>query len=318
MALQDPRNTFKPFKYPKAFDFWLMQQQAHWLATEVSLNSDLMDWKQNLTEAEKSVIGGILKGFTQAEIVVGDYWTNKVTKWFPHPEIVMAATTMGAFETVHIHGYSLLDESLGFQDYEAYVNEPTIKAKLDHLISVPGDTKEEIARSLAIFSAFMEGVSLFSSFAVLMSFSRYNKLKGVAQIVSWSVRDESLHSQFGCWLFKQFISENPDIWTDEFKKTIYQAARDIIELEDNFIDMVFSNGPIEGLDPLDLKQFIRNRANVKLGDLGLKQNWKNIDKDALKRMEWFDYLSAGVRHDDFFAAKVSDYSKSLTFDDDMF
>jgi len=318
MALINGRKTYKPFSYGRAFDYWLQQQQAHWLATEVSLNSDLMDWKENLTEAEKSVIGGILKGFTQSEIVVGDYWTNKVAKWFPHPEVVMAATTMGAFESIHIHGYSLLDESLGFQDYETYVEEPTIKAKLERLVNTSGETKEDIARSLAIFSAFMEGVSLFSSFAVLMSFSRYNKLKGVAQIVSWSVRDEALHSEFGCWLFKQFIAENSEIWTDEFKKTIYQAARDTVELEDNFIDMVFSKGDVEGLTAYDLKQFIRNRANVKLGDLGLKQNWKNIDKDALKRMEWFDYLSAGVRHDDFFAVKVADYSKSLTFDDDMF
>jgi len=309
------RTVFKPFAYPKAHEFFLMQAQAHWLATEVNLNSDLMDWKLVLTDAEKAVIGGILKGFTQTEVVVNDYWSQNVTKWFPHPEIAMAAATMGASESTHIHAYSLLDESLGFEDYEAYSAEPTIRAKLDRLISLPGRTLEDMAMSLAVFSGFTEGVSLFSSFAVLLNFSRFNKLKGVAQIISWSIKDESLHSEFGCWLFRTLVSENPQIWTDEFKKTIYQAARDTIDLEDKFIDKVFATGPIEGLDPSDLKQFIRHRANVKLGDLCLKQNWKNLDKAALKRMDWFDFLSAGERHDDFFAAKVADYSKSFNSGD---
>jgi ribonucleoside-diphosphate reductase beta chain len=175
-----------------------------------------------------------------------------------------------------------------------------------------------IAKSLAIFSAFTEGVSLFSSFAVLLNFSRFNKLKGVGQIISWSIRDESLHSQAGCWLFRKFIEENPEIWTDEFKRDIYQAARDTVTLEDDFIDKVFEDGEVEGLDPKDLKVFIRNRANQKLGEIGLKKNWKNVDEDALKRMEWFDFLSVGVEHTDFFSQRVTAYSKGTTNFDDMF
>jgi ribonucleoside-diphosphate reductase beta chain len=105
------------------------------------------------------------------------------------------------------------------------------------------------------------------------------------------------------------FGEYPDIMTDELKKSIYQAARDTIDLEDNFIDKTFTLGPIEGLDPRDLKQFIRHRGNTKLQDLGLKKNWKNIDKDALERFSWFDVLSSGVSHADFFASRVSDYSK---------
>ena len=175
-----------------------------------------------------------------------------------------------------------------------------------------------MARSLAVFSAFTEGVALFSSFAILLNFSRFNKLKGVGQIISFSIRDESMHSEAGCWLFREFIKENPELWTDGLKKEIYEAARLTVSLEDDFIDAVFENGAIEGLDPKDLKAFIRNRANVKLGDLGLKTNWKNIDQDALKRMDWFDYLSTGIESQDFFAQRVSTYSKGTMDTDKMF
>jgi ribonucleoside-diphosphate reductase beta chain len=309
MKLTEKRQTFKPFLYEKAHEFWLKQQQAHWLPTEVQMNSDLQDWAENLTDKEKKVIGGVLKGFIQTELVVNDYWTTKVTNWFPHPEIVMMGTAFGSFETIHGVGYAYLNDSLGIKDYDAFLQEPAAKAKIDRLIDISGNNKEDIARSLAIFSGFTEGVSLFSSFAILFNFSRFNKLKGVGQIISWSIRDEALHSEAGCWLFREFIKENPEVWTDEVKRDIYQAARDTVELEDKFIDVVFSEGSIEGLDPKDLKQFIRFRANTKLGELGLKMNWKNIDQEAVKRMSWFDLMTTGVEHTDFFAQRVSSYSK---------
>jgi ribonucleoside-diphosphate reductase beta chain len=137
-------------------------------------------------------------------------------------------------------------------------------------------------------------------------------MKGLGQIIAFSIKDESLHSEAGCWLFRVLIKEFPDIWTDELKKLIYDAARTTIDLEDAFIDKAFSLGEIEGLSVKDLKQFIRYRCNTKLEDLGLKKNWKNIDKESLQRMEWFDIMSAGVNHADFFASRVSDYSKGNT------
>lgn len=310
MGLQDKRINYRPFLYEKAYEFWTKQQQAHWLPSEVQMSGDIQDWKLKLSESEKDVIGGVLKGFIQTELVVNDYWTQRVAKWFPHPEIVMMATTFGSFESIHTIAYAQLNDSLGIEDYDAFLYEPTAKAKIDRLTEIPLESsKTEIAKSLAVFSGFTEGVSLFSSFAILFNFSRFNKLKGVGQIISWSVRDEATHAQAGCWLFREFIKENPEIWTDELKKEIYQAARNTIELEDDFIDKVFEKGSIEGLDPKDLKQFIRYRANVKLGDLGLKTNWKNLDQEALKRMEWFDALTSGNSQQDFFAGRETNYSK---------
>lgn len=277
--------------------------------TEISMASDINDWKLNLSEAEKNIIGHILKGFTQSEIFIQEYWGSMVSKWFKKPEIQMMAAAFASMESVHAVSYAYLNQSLGLEDFDAFLHEPSAKAKIDRLIATKGKSKEEIAKSLAIFSAFNEGVNLFSSFAVLLNFSRFNKLKGVGQIIAFSIKDESLHSEAGCWLFRVFVEEYPTIMTDELKAEIYDAARLTVELEDAFISKAFAFGEIEGITEAELKNFIRFRANTKLEDLGFKKNWKNIDKDLLKNMEWFDVMSSGTSHSDFFASRVDQYSK---------
>lgn len=309
MNLTIPRMTYRPFIYPETYRFWELQQQSHWLHHEVSMASDINDWKLNLNDKEKNVIGNILKSFVTSEIFIEDYWSGKVAKWFKHPEIQMMANTFASFESIHIASYAYLNDSLGIEEYDEWLKEPTAKAKIDRLVETEGKSKQDIAKSLAIFSAFNEGVNLFSAFAILLNFSRFNKMKGLGQIISFSIKDESLHSEAGCWLFRKFIEENPKIWTDELKKEIYDAARVTIELEDAFIDKVFEMGDIEGITAHDLKAFIRMRANVKLQDLGLKANWRNIDKEVVNRMQWFDILSSGVSQTDFFAQRVDSYSK---------
>lgn len=303
---------FKPFQYPKAYDYWLKQNQAHWLHSEIQMSSDVQDWHSKLTASEKHLVGMTLKGFTQAEIVVNDYWTQKVFKWFnKYPEICLMASAFGNMETVHQVSYSYLNETLGIEDYDAFMYEPTAKAKIDRIVNIHGNNKKDMMRSIAVFSAFTEGVSLFSSFAILLSFSRRNLLKGVGQVISFSVRDESLHSDGGCWLFRELAKENKDLLDDTLKREIYEAARETYRLEEAFIDKTFELGDIEGLSAYDLKQFIKNRVNIKLGDIGFKANYEDIDQEALKRMEWFDFLTIGVEHGDFFASRVTTYSKGV-------
>lgn len=311
MSLLKPRVTYAPFEYQEAYDYFLKQQMAHWLFVEVQMGADIDDWKLKLTETDKHVIGSILKGFTQTEIFIQDYWSNKVANWFKKPEIQMMANTFAGFESIHAAGYSYLEESLGIQNYEAFLHDPVSKAKIDRLIETKGKSKREIALSLAIFSAFNEGVNLFSSFAVLMSFAQRNMLKGLGQIVAWSIKDESLHSEAGCWLFRTFVKENPDLLDDVLKSEIYDAARLTVQLEDEFIEKAFEKGDLPNLTKYDLKNYIRHRANTKLQDLGLKSNWKNLDKESLERMEWFSVLSSGVELQDFFAGRVTTYSKGL-------
>ena len=311
MTILDPRYVFQPFEYPEAYDYWLRQQQAHWLHTEVAMASDIHDWNVNLTDSERNVIGNILKSFAQTEVIVNDYWSTRVAHWFPKPEIAMMSSAFGNMETVHAKAYAYLNESLGLDNFQAFLDEPTAKDKLDSLSFSYGNQRVGIATSLAVFSAFTEGVQLFSSFAVLMNFGRFNKLKGVGQIVAFSIKDESLHSEAGCWLFRQFIKEFPAVLTPRLRETVLEAARLSIKLEDDFIDKAFELGPIEGLNPKDLKQYIRYRTNTKLGDLGFASNWRNINQESLEAMEWFDFLSTGLEHQDFFSGRVTGYSRGV-------
>ena len=316
MSLLEERVVYKPFEYPQAYDYWLKQQQAHWLHTEVPMANDVSDWKSNMKAHEKNVVGQILKGFAQTETVVNDYWSTLVTKWFRKPEVIMMGTTLGSSETIHAEAYSLLNEQLGLDDFSEFLEDEATMAKIESLMNVRDNHDgtanwRERAKSLAIFSAFTEGVNLFSSFAVLLSFKMRNKLKGVGQIVEWSVRDESLHSNAGCWLFRTLMEEHPKFKTKKLIKEIEEAAELAMKLEFDFIDKVFELGDLENLTKDELKNFIKHRINTKMKDLGLDPivPSADIDKGALKTMKWFDAVIAGKQHTDFFASRVTNYSK---------
>jgi ribonucleoside-diphosphate reductase beta chain len=304
------RPHYKPFEYQTAFEFYKQQHQAHWLVDEIPLSSDINDWKLKLTESEKNLIGNILKSFAQTETYVNDYWATKVAVWFPKHEIKAMACAFADFESIHAEAYARLNEELGLDDFEAFMEDEEAKAKIDRLVELPGDTLREKALSLAIFSAFTEGVNLFSSFAILMSFQLRNLMKGTGQVVEWSVRDESLHSKAGCWLYRTLLSEQPELDTKEMTQAIYEACDLSVKLEFDFIDRAFEMGNVDGLNKDQLKNFIKERANQKLIELGYSAIYNDIDPNLLKQMEWFGHLTSGKSHTDFFASRVTDYSKS--------
>jgi ribonucleoside-diphosphate reductase beta chain len=226
------------------------------------------------------------------------------------------AVTFGCFETIHAEAYSLLNEELGLDDFAEFLEDETTMAKIENLMNVRDEHDgnpnwHERAKSLAIFSAFTEGVNLFSSFAVLLSFKLDNKLKGVGQIVEWSIRDESLHSDAGCWLFRTLLKEHPELDTPELKADIEEAANLSLKLELDFIDKVYEMGDLKGCPKYDLISFIKHRVNTKMSDLGYDPIVNGIDQDAVQRMSWFDSLSAGKQHTDFFANRVTNYSKGV-------
>ena len=228
----------------------------------------------------------------------------------------MMGTTLGSSETIHAEAYSLLNEQLGLDDFSEFLEDEATMAKIESLMNVRDNHDgtpnwHERAKSLAIFSAFTEGVNLFSSFAVLLSFKMRNKLKGVGQIVEWSVRDESLHSNAGCWLFRTLMEEHPKFKTKKLVKEIEDAGRLAMKLEFDFIDKAFEMGDLENLSKDELKNFIKHRINTKMNDLGLEPliPSADIDKGALKTMKWFDAVIAGKQHTDFFASRVTNYSK---------
>ena len=312
MGLFDQRIPYKPFEYPTYYnDGWLPVQQAHWLHTEIPMSGDVKDWNEKLTLAEKNLVRNIQLGFAQTECAVSDYWTLNVVRWFPKHEIQQMAMAFGANETVHAVAYSYLNETLGLEDFEAFLHEPATSARFENLVQYAGTDPIGIGRSLAIFSAFAEGVSLYSAFAVLYSFQLRNMLKGIGQQMKWSVRDESLHSKMGCQLFRHMCDEIPTLLED-CKEDIYNAAKIMMELEEKYIDKMFEMGDIENLKAYDLKQFVRKRTNEKLQELGYtdKRRFFHYDKDAAANLDWFYHLTGGHTHTDFFAIRPTDYSKA--------
>jgi ribonucleoside-diphosphate reductase beta chain len=312
MGLFDERIAYKPFEYPEYYtEGWLKQAQAFWLHTEIPMSGDVKDWNESLTMKEKNLVGNILLGFAQTECAVSDYWTQKVVGWFPKHEIQQMAMMFGSQETIHAVAYSYLNETLKLEDYEAFLHEPATADRFDNLVAYDGNDTVGIGTSLAIFSAFAEGVSLYSAFAVLYSFQLRNLLKGIGQQMKWSVRDESLHSRMGCQLFRQMCQEDKDL-LEACRDDITEAALTMVRLEEKYIDKMFEMGDIEGISANDLKQFIKKRANEKLIELGYLDlgSYFDYDEEAAGNLDWFYHLTGGHTHTDFFAVRSTDYSKA--------
>jgi len=312
MGLFDNRVAYKPFEYPEYYtEGWLKQAQAFWLHTEIPMSGDVKDWNEKLTKEEKNLVGNILLGFAQTECAVSDYWTQKVVSWFPKHEIQQMAMMFGSQETIHAVAYSYLNETLGLEDFEAFLHEPATAERFDNLVAYEGTDPVEIGKSLAVFSAFAEGVSLYSAFAVLYSFQMRNLLKGIGQQMKWSVRDESLHSRMGCRLFRHMCEEK-DFLKESCKPHIVEAAHVMHDAEMKYIDKMFEAGDIEGMKSYDLKQFIKKRINEKLVELGYDDLSKEFeyDEEASEKLDWFYHLTGGHTHTDFFAIRPTDYSKA--------
>ncbi len=312
MGLFDERIAYKPFEYPEYYtEGWLKQAQAFWLHTEIPMSGDVKDWNEKLTDGEKNLVGNILLGFAQTECAVSDYWTQKVVSWFPKHEIQQMAMMFGSQETIHAVAYSYLNETLGLENFEAFLQDEATMERFDNLVTYEGTNLVGIAKSLAVFSAFAEGVSLYSAFAVLYSFQLRNLLKGIGQQMKWSVRDESLHSKMGCQLFRHMCKENPELLNDCYNDVIV-AAKAMLAAEENYIDKMFEQGDIENLKAYDLKQFIRKRLNEKIEELGYSNRRRDFEFDevAASNLDWFYHLTGGHTHTDFFAVRPTDYSKA--------
>ncbi len=310
MSLLDAKPIYKPFSYPWAYDAWLLQQKIHWLPEEVPLADDVKDWKQNLTPAEKHLLTQIFRFFTQADIEVNNCYMKHYSQVFQPTEVQMMLSAFSNTETIHIAAYSHLLDTIGMPEteYQAFMKYKEMKDKYDYMQKFGVDTKENIAVTLAVFGGFTEGLQLFASFAILLNFQRFNKMKGMGQIIAWSVRDETLHTNSIIKLFRTFIQENPEVWSESLKSTIYEACATIVHFEDAFIDLAFEVGDIEGLTARDVKKYIRYIADRRLLQLGLKEIYLVEDNP----LAWLDEILNGVEFANFFENRVTEYSKAST------
>jgi|TARA_B100001093_G_scaffold33864_1_gene29338 ribonucleoside-diphosphate reductase beta chain len=310
MSLLEERLVYKPFKYPWAYEAWLKQQRIHWLPEEVPLAEDVKDWEKNLTAPEKNLLTQIFRFFVQADVEVNNCYMKHYSRVFKPTEIQMMLGAFSNTETIHIAAYSHLLDTIGMAEveYSAFLEYEAMKDKFDYMRLWGVDSKEDIAKTLAVFGAFTEGVQLFASFAVLMNFPRQNRMKGMGQIVTWSVRDETLHTESAIQLFRTFIDENPEVWNSGVKDEITKACSTVIEHEDAFIDLAFELGGVKGMEADEVKQYIRYIADRRLTQLGLPQLY-NIEKNPLP---WMDEMLNAVEHTNFFEGRATEYSRAAT------
>ena len=303
------RDYYKPFEYPWAYTSWKELTQAHWLPSEVALHEDTVDWDNKLSEPEKNLLTQIFRFFTQQDVDVAKGYCEEFMPKFKAPELRMAMTTIAAMEAVHIDAYALLIDTLGMPEttYKAFQDYAEMSDKHDYMFAqeFTPDSVEDLAFKIAKLSTFGEGLLLFSSFAILKNFKRQGVMKGMNTIVDWSIRDETLHVEFMLKVFDALIAEHPYIWKDDFKKKIYQCCRDMVELEDKFIDLAFEQGGITGLEPSEIKQYIRFIADRRLLQLGLKTNY-GVKENPLP---WLDEMQGAQEHANFFESRSTEYSK---------
>jgi ribonucleoside-diphosphate reductase beta chain len=316
LKLTDERNFFKPFHYPWAYDAWLKHEQSHWMHTEVPMIEDVKDWKNKLNDNEKHFLTNILRFFTQGDVDVAGGYVNNYLPYFPQPEVRMMLMGFAAREALHVAAYSHLIETLGMPEstYNEFLQYEEMRAKHDYFLSIAGQDATTIAQQIAAFSAFTEGMQLFSSFIMLLNFPRHGKMKGMGQIITWSIVDETQHAESMIRLFRTFVEENRDIWKDELKSEIYSIAEKMVELEDKFIDLSFSMGAMEGLSSDDVKRYIRYICDRRLISLGLKGIFK-VKKNPLP---WVEEMINAPTHTNFFENRATDYAKgalSGTWDD---
>lgn len=310
-SLFEPRSYYKPFEYNKPYELYAQHEKMHWIVDEVPMHQDILDWKTKLTAGEKDFLTQIFRLFTQSDVDVAGAYANKYIPMFPKPEIRMMLLSFAAREAVHIQAYSHLIDTLGMPEttYKQFMEYEAMAEKHEFFETFMGTDENQIVQQIAAFSAFTEGMQLFSSFIMLLNFTRFNKMNGMGQIIAWSIKDESVHVEGMTWLFKELLKEHKDIWTDDLKGQLYTIAEKMVELEDKFIDLAFASGAIEGLEMADVKKYIRYIADRRLIGLGMK----GIFKVKTNPLPWVEEILNAPEHANFFEQKATAYSKgSLT------
>lgn len=304
-TILDSRDYFKPFDYPWAYDAYIKQSTSlYWNTNAIDFSGDLTDYK-SLPEPEKKFIREILTFFTQADTDIARHYVEKYLPLFPAPEVRMALVSAANVESLHMDAYSKLISSLGLEDYQGFLRYPEMVEKHDYIqgcqIDIAYDVPD-ILTEIAVGSAFGEGLQLFGSFAMLLSFVERGMFKGMRDVLLWSLRDETHHVSLLTQIFHTLKRQHPESWTDETKRRVYAACRQMVELEDRFISLVYDGLALPNLPKQHLHQYIRYLADHRLGQLGLKPNYY-VEKNPI---EWLTLFTSEL-HEDLFTTTGTSY-----------
>lgn len=311
--LTDNRDCYKPFNYPWAYTFYKQQEAAHWGMADINLASDIEDWNNHLTPQYVATMSRILRYFTQADVNVAASYYEKILPLYRQPELRMMFGLFASTEAIHVDCYSALNDQLGLpeSDYSAFLEVDAMRAKFNYGKKEVFDRNCPRSRALMLakHGAFGEGLHLFGTFVVLLNPQRSGRMMGTGSIVTYSIKDESIHILGNIEAFKTEVRENPSIWDDAFKKSLYDACREYVEMEDAFIDACFIDGDLPDLKASDLKLFIRHLANHRLLQLGLKENYVDLDENPL---QWVEWILSNTEFTNFFEGTVTEYAAGQT------
>lgn len=307
VGLLTPSQGYKPFRYPWAYDFWQVQQRIHWLPEEVPLGEDVQCWSTILNDKERHLLTQVFRWFTQADIEVQDNYMERYARVFKPTEVKMMLASFANMETIHIDAYSQILETVGMPDseYQAFMEVDVLREKHDFMAQFNTNSHEDILKTVAIFGAFVEGLQLFATFAILMNFPRFNKMRGMGQIVSWSVRDESLHCDGMIQIYHN-LKREVKVDMVAVEAAILGHCLHVVGMEDRFIDLAFEMGGVEGMEASDIKQYIRFIADWRLRQLGMPEYF-GVSENPLP---WLQALLSGQEHANFFETRSTEYSKA--------
>ncbi len=318
----EKRINLKPYEYPALYEYVPAIRHSYWIHTEFNFTSDIQDFKTRLSDIERSAIKNTMLAISQIEVAVKNFWGD-IYHRMPKPEIGSVGATFAESEVRHHDAYSHLLEILGLnEEFQNLKKKPVIMMRVHYLETAlknaKSDDNKEYAESILLFSLFIEHVSLFSQFLIIMAFNKYkNMLKGISNVVEATSKEEQIHGDFGIDVIKIIKEENPEWFDEGYNSMIQEICREAFTAESRIVDWIFENGELDFLPKAVVNEFIKNRFNNSLESIGIEKIF-NVDQKLLAQTEWFDDEIIGTKHGDFFVKRSINYSKrtqSITSDD---
>ena len=318
----EKRINLKPYEYPELYEYVPAIRHSYWIHSEFNFTSDIQDFKSRLSDSERSAIKNTMLAISQIEVAVKSFWGDLYHR-IPKPEIGSVGSTFAESEVRHADAYSHLLEILGLNsEFKELKKKPAIMKRVRYLETAlknsKSDDDREYAESILLFSLFIEHVSLFSQFLIIMAFNKHkNMLKGISNVVEATSKEEQIHGDFGIDLIKILQKENPDWFTPEYHIKIQNICRQAFEAEQDVVNWIFENGELDFLPKAVISEFLKNRFNNSLESIGIEKAF-DVDQNLVSETEWFDDEIIGTKHGDFFVKRSINYSKrtqSITSDD---
>jgi ribonucleoside-diphosphate reductase beta chain len=318
----EKRVNLKPYEYPALNEYVDAIRHSYWIHSEFNFTSDIQDFKTRLTIVEQNAIKNTMLAISQIEVAVKSFWGDIYHK-MPKPEIGSVGATFAESEVRHHDAYSHLLEILGLNnEFKRLKKNPVIMRRVHYLETAlknaKSDDNKEYAESILLFSLFIEHVSLFSQFLIIMAFNKHkNMLKGISNVVEATSKEEQIHGDFGIDVIRIIKDENPTWFGEEYNTIVKVMCDEAFESESKIIDWIFEAGELDFLPKNVINEFIKNRFNNSLESIGIDKIF-DIDESLLEQTEWFDDEIIGTKHGDFFVKRSINYSKrtkSITSDD---